>query len=118
MERESLAEVLQQVVYAKRNTKHRNLFLEAIKDLKPAGCEVKIGWTSGSDIAFDCLFYKHGDSDIFDAIEKGVDNADEIVFFIYGLNPKVFHFYPDMAFDELKPDTFFLRFKLKRDATT
>ncbi len=116
MQREHLADVLKQIIYTKRNTKHRNQFLEAVKDLKPASCTVKIGWQSGSAIAFNCIFEKNGDGEIFTEIEKGVENPHEITYFIYGLNPKVFHFYPKMVFDELKPNTFYVRFKLKKDA--
>jgi len=117
MQTEKLSDVLRQIIYQRQNTKNRKLFLEATKDLKPASCKVKIGWRSGSAIAFNCIFEKNGDGDVLTEIEKGVENANEIVYFIYGLNPKIFHFYPDMVFDELKPNIFYFRFKLKKDKT-
>ncbi len=82
----------------------------------PSNCSVKIGWKSGSAISFDCVFEKNGAGDVFEEIEKGIENAGEIVFFIYGLNPKVFYYNPQLTFDELKPGKFFISFKLKRDA--
>ena len=114
---ETLADVIKQIFEHKRNTKARNLFVEATKNLKPASCKVKVGWRSGSAVSFDCLFEKNGNGEIFAEIEKGIENKNEIKYFIYGLNPKIFHFYPEMTFDELKPNHLFLAFKLKRDGT-
>lgn len=116
MEREKLADVLKQILQTKRNTKARNAFMAAIGNFKPASCAVKIGWKSGAAISFDCVFEKNGNGDVFEEIEKGIENSNEIVYFIYGLNPKVFYYNPQFTYDELKPDKFFISFKLKRDA--
>ncbi len=112
---ETLSDVIKQVVYKKRNKKARKLFLQATTELKPDSCIVKIGWVSGKYISFNCYFEKNGNSEIFNEIEKGVENQNEIKSFIYGLNPKIFQFYPKMTFDEIKPNQLYLRFKLKRN---
>lgn len=111
-EKERLAEVINEIFNAKQNTKTRKLFAEHVKDLKPAACQVRIGWRSGKEIGFNCLFEKNGTDDVFDAVEKGIENADEIKYFIYGLNPKKFQFLPETFVDELYPGKCFLIFKL------
>ena len=88
MQKEKLADVLKEIIYTKRNTKNRNQFLEAIKDLKPASCIVKIGWRSGSAISFDCFFEKNGKGDVFEEFEKGVENPNETTYFIYRKSKK------------------------------
>ena len=113
--KENLADVIRQVLEKKRNKKARKLFQKAVKGLKPASCKVKVGWRSGEYISFDCLFKKGNSGEIFTEIEKDIENAGEIKHFIYGLNPKKFHFNPKMVFDELKPNHFFLAFKLIRN---
>jgi len=113
--KESLSDVIKQVLYKKRNSKDKELFLASVKDLKPASCKVKVGWHSGNAIDFACYFEKNGESEIFTEMEKGIENPEEIKHFIYGLNPKVFQFYPEMTFDELFPNQLFISFKLKRD---
>jgi len=70
-ESESLAELIGEIFNSKKNTKVRNLFNESIKYIKPAGCKVKIGWRSGKEIGFNCLFDKNGTLDIFEAVEAG-----------------------------------------------
>jgi len=114
---ETLADVIKQIFEHKRNTKARNLFVEATKNLKPASCKVKVGWRSGESIGFVCIFEKNGDSEIFTEIEKGIENKNEIKHFIYGLNPKIFHFNPIMSVDEFKPNQHFIEFKLIRNET-
>ncbi len=109
---ETLSDVIKQVLYKKRNKKARKLFLQATKKLKPDSCIVKVGWRSGEYISFDCYFEKNGKNEIFAEIEKGIKNHDEIKHFIYGLNPKVFHYNPKMIFDEIKPNQLYLAFKL------
>ncbi len=112
---ENLSDIIKQVLDEKRNTKARKQFLKATKNLKPASCKVKVGWRSGSGIVFTCLFVKDGNGELFTEIEKGIENVNEIKHFIYGLNPKKFHFNPKLVFDELKPNQFFIEFKLLRN---
>ncbi len=112
---ETLSDVIKQVLNKKRNKKARKLFTKATKDLKPANCVVKIGWITGDSIGFVCMFKKKGQGEIFSEIEKGIKNPDEIKHFIYGLNPKIFHFNPKMFFDEIKSNQLFLEFKLIRN---
>ena len=113
---ETLADVIKEIVYLKKNTKTRNLFFEKIGDLKPKSCIVKFGLTIGKEIGFDCFFEKNGEGDIFTEIEKGIPNPNEIKFFLYGLNPEKFHFNPDMVIDDQTPNILYVSFKLKNDA--
>ncbi len=115
-EQETLQQVLNELLHIKRNAKMRTLFLAATEGLKPKNCSVKIGWKSGTAINFHFKFAKGGTETVFSAIEKGIENANEIKYFIYGLNPKIFQFHPELCFDEIEPGYFFLSFTLLRDA--
>lgn len=114
-ETEKLSDIIRQVFEYRGNAKARKLFLEATKGIQPAFCKVKIGWKSGSDIVFNCMFTKNGSMDIFEAVEKGIENKEAIKYFIYGLNPKKFHFLPETVVHDAQPDTVFLIFKLVRN---
>ncbi|HAN77279.1 MAG TPA: hypothetical protein DCQ31_05640, partial [Bacteroidales bacterium] len=113
---ESLQDVLLQIINLKRNANAKALFLQATENFAPTSCSVKVGWKSGSAINFHCKFVKNGTGTALSAIENGIENANEIKHFIYGLNPKIFRFYPELAIDEIEPNCFFLSFTLLRNA--
>lgn len=114
MKKERLANVIAGIFAEEQNKKARNKFLDATDELHPASCKVKIGWIAGESITFNCTFEKNGNGEIFEEIEKGIENPNEILHFIYGLNPRTFHFLPETKVDECKPNHLFLIFKLNK----
>jgi len=108
-----LETIIRDVFMAYRNRKARKNFLEVTKDLNPQSCFVKTGWRSGEYFFFACKFTKNGEGDIFKEIVKGMPEKVENLHFLYGLNPKIFHFEPLFFLDE--PEHFSLAFKLERE---
>jgi len=53
-----LETLIMKVFLSKKNSIHRNYFLNAIKDLKPQYCTVKTGWRAGKYISVACKFKK------------------------------------------------------------
>jgi len=107
-----LESILRKVFESYRNRTARKHFLEVTPDLKPKSCTVKTGWVEGKWIAFECIFEKNGDSDIFKEIVKGMKNKEQDLFFLFGLKPEIFHFNKDFIVNET--NEFYCRFKLMR----
>jgi len=106
---------LNDVINTEINTKSRIDFTEAIKDLKPAKCEVKIGWLAGKYISFTCKFTKNGKGSVIDEIVKAIpdDKQTPYFYFIAGLKAEIFHFNPKYKMED--NDFVYLNFKLKRN---
>ncbi len=73
-------------------------------------CDTRIGWRSGKTIEFVVKFTKNGTDDALTSIINGFTDISEPLYFIYGLNPKIFHFNPLFKSDE--ENTLSLSFKL------
>jgi len=102
-----------EIITSYRNRTAYQKFLDVTKDLKPKSCKVFTGWVSGSYLSFDCVFEKNGEGEVLKEIIKKKKKKTEDLNFIYGLNPKVFHFNPIMVVDE--KDTFYIGFKLQKE---
>ncbi len=107
-----LESIINELLHAERNKTASQAFYEATKDLKPKSCSVKTGWVSGKYISFDCKCEKNGKSEVVKEIVKGMSKKVEDMYFIFGLNPDIFHFNPDFVVNE--PDYLYFRFKLQK----
>ncbi len=112
---ESLSDVIREIIKKPGNAKVRKLFYETISNLKFSECEIHTGWISGEYIVFDCLFTKGGNTDFFNLFEKTIKNKSEIFAFISGLNPNIFYYNSSMTFNELRPNQYFISFKLLKN---
>jgi len=105
-----LIEQLNKVLNSKKNKAAAKLFFDAVKDLKPKNSIIKTGFVSGEYIVFNCKFEKNGDGEIITEIVNGMENKERDLFFMMGLDPKKFLFFPDFFINAT--DYFFFCFKL------
>jgi len=108
-----LETLLKKVFTSYRNRTAYKHFLEVTEDLKFKVIIVKTGWVSGQYISFDCKFEKNKNGEIINEIINGMQNKIEDLYFIYGLNPNIFHFNPEFVIDNDK--TLYFRFKLQKE---
>ncbi len=109
-----LEEILTEIIFAKNNKKTAKLLFDKIKDLKFKNCIIRTGFVSGQYISFDCLCQKNGEDEIIKAIVKGMENKERDLYFMMGLNPKIFHFNPDFICD-YEEDKFYVGFKFEKN---
>jgi len=107
-------QLLTDILQSEINKTSSQLFYNAVKDLKPKNCVVKIGWVEGKYMSFTCKCEKNGSGTLISEIVKGMPKKDRYYYFLCGLSPKIFYFDQKMVLDE--PDYFYFAFKLQREA--
>jgi len=107
--------VFNEIFSLERNHGTFQIWDETIKNIHPKSCDTRESWVTGKEISFDCKFTKNGSGNVLEEIVKGIQNKTEVLHFLYGLNPDVFHFNPE---SKIETDEYiFIRFILRKSNT-
>jgi hypothetical protein len=110
---QELIEVIRKIINLSENAEAKQNFEALTNQYKYKTCDTGFGWGSGIDIDFVCKLEKGGEGEPVQTIVEGLKEIFQPLYFIYGLNPKVFHFNPLFKLDE--GNYLCLVFKLKRN---
>ncbi len=109
-----LVSVIREIIYLPENAQAKGYFEVLTNQYKYKSCDTGFGWSAGEGIEFICKFEKNGEGETIQTLVEGLKDVDESLTFIYGLNPKIFHFNPLFKFDD--QNQLYLTFKLLKDA--
>jgi len=105
-----LLQTIQDIIDLEQNAESKQNFLALSDKYTYSDCDTRIGWSSGEGIEFICKLKKNGSKQTLPTIIDGIENIDEPLYFIFGLNPKVFHFNSVFTLDN--DEFLFFNFKL------
>jgi hypothetical protein len=109
---QELIEVIREIINLPENAEAKQNFEALTNQYKYKSCDTGFGWGSGVSIQFVCKFEKDGEGEALETLVEGLKTIVEPLYFIYGLNPKNFHFNPAFKLDEA--NILALSFKLVR----
>jgi len=107
-----LLQVITEIIDLPQNAEAKHHFEELTNQYLYKASDTRIGWRSGEGISFVVKMEKGGELKGMEAIIKGIANITEPLYFMYGLNPKIFHFNPKFKLDE--GDFLSLSFKFEK----
>ena len=113
--RNHLIEIFHEIINLPENIETKQLFLNATSKYKYKSCDTRIGWASGIGINIVCKLDKFGKNECIDTIVDGIEDIAEPLFFILGLNPKIFHFNPQTVIDQEQNMFFMFKFLKNKD---